>query len=204
MPRRDGDRETLVTSDDMTHTAYIGLGSNVGDRRRAIESAAAALREEPGILDVQLSSLHETEPVGGPAGQGRFLNAAARVRTTLEPAGLLARMLAIETALGRQRGPKWGPRTIDLDLLLYDDRIIDEPGLTVPHPRMHERWFVLAPLSEIAREAVHPRLGKTVGALLDGADLDPRFMTMIERAREDMRAGRVYTEEEVRKRFGLT
>jgi 2-amino-4-hydroxy-6-hydroxymethyldihydropteridine diphosphokinase len=127
----------------------------------------AALCDEDGVLDVQMSLLHETEPVGGPDGQGLFLNAAARVETTLEPAELMARLLTIETGLGRERGPKWGPRVIDLDLLLYDDRIIDEPGLTVPHPRMHERRFVLAPLSEIARTVIHPRLNRTVGALLD-------------------------------------
>ncbi|MGB4257267.1 MAG: 2-amino-4-hydroxy-6-hydroxymethyldihydropteridine diphosphokinase, partial [Phycisphaerae bacterium] len=97
------------------HTAYIGLGSNLGDRRALIEGAAERLRAAPMVLDVQLSSLYETEAVGGPPGQGMYLNAAGRLETMLQPHGLLSLMMAIEHELGRERREHWGPRTIDLD-----------------------------------------------------------------------------------------
>jgi len=116
---------------------------------------------------VRVSSAIETAPVGGPPGQGPYLNAAAEVATHLPPRALLARLLETERSLGRERREKNGPRTIDLDLLLYDDVVLDEPGLTLPHPRMHERRFVLSPLSEIAPDVVHPRLRKTIRRLLD-------------------------------------
>lgn len=150
----------------MPHIACIGLGANLGDRQSAIRAAVELLRASPGISSVSLSSLYETEPVGGPAGQGRFLNAAARLETTLDARSLLATLLDIETRLGRQRSAKWGPRTIDLDLLLFDDQIIADPDLTIPHPLMHERRFVLEPLAEVAAEAVHPVLKRSVRQLL--------------------------------------
>ncbi|MHC4415438.1 MAG: 2-amino-4-hydroxy-6-hydroxymethyldihydropteridine diphosphokinase [Planctomycetota bacterium] len=147
-------------------TAYIALGSNIGDRRRAIESALAALAALDGVEVVAVSSLMETMPEG-PPGQGRYLNAAAILRSDLEPRALLEAMLSIEADHGRDRRAeqRWGPRRLDLDLLMYDDRIIDEPGLTVPHPRMHARTFVLEPLVEIAAAAVHPGLGVTIECL---------------------------------------
>ncbi len=146
--------------------AYIGLGSNLGDRRRNLESALGALRKTTGIEVVAVSVLIETEPEGPPR-QDRYLNGAAMIRTKLSPRGLLQAMLEIESAHGRDRmvERRWGPRRVDLDLLMYADRIIDEPDLVVPHPRMHRRTFVLAPLAEIAPDAVHPVLGVTIRAL---------------------------------------
>lgn len=150
----------------MVHTAYIGLGSNLGDRRSSIEAAVERLRATEGIEEVLLSSLYETEPVGGPSGQGPYLNAAGRVRTMLRPHELLAVLLRIERELGRKRRERWGPRTIDLDLLLYEDQILDTPSLTLPHPRMHEREFVLGPLAEIAPDAMHPTMRLTIAEML--------------------------------------
>jgi 2-amino-4-hydroxy-6-hydroxymethyldihydropteridine diphosphokinase len=132
--------------------AYVGLGSNLGDREATIRAALDALAEEDGIEVVAVSSLRDTEPVGvGP--QPRFLNGAAELETTLSARELLDRLLETERRLGRTRVPgEHGPRTIDLDLLLYGDETIDEPGLTIPHPRLHERPFVLEPLAELAAE----------------------------------------------------
>jgi 2-amino-4-hydroxy-6-hydroxymethyldihydropteridine diphosphokinase len=129
--------------------AFIGLGANLGEREATIRSALAALNEEDGIEVVAVSTLRETEPVGvGP--QPLFLNGAAELATTLSARELLDRLLATEQRFGRVRVPgEHGPRTLDLDLLLYGDERIDEPGLTVPHPRLHERAFVLEPLAEI-------------------------------------------------------
>jgi 2-amino-4-hydroxy-6-hydroxymethyldihydropteridine diphosphokinase len=148
------------------HTAYIGFGSNLGDRQALISSAVERLRAAPLIWEVHLSSLHESDPVGGPPGQGRYLNAAARVETGLQAHGLLSLLLAIERDMGRERHEHWGPRTIDLDLLLFDSETIQTQDLTVPHPRMHERWFVLAPLAEVGPDAVHPPTGLPVWELL--------------------------------------
>src|SRR5262245_39233422 len=116
----------------MTVRAYIALGSNLGDRRAYLEHALGALRERTGILVTQVSSFYETDPVGGPPGQGRYLNAVAELRTDLEPGELLRVLLEVEQRLGRTRAERDGPRTIDLDLLLYGDFVCDEPGLIVP------------------------------------------------------------------------
>jgi 3-oxoacyl-[acyl-carrier protein] reductase len=148
-------------------TAHLALGSNLGDRRDFLDRALASLRLVPGIEVTKVSSFHETAPVGGPAGQGNFLNAAAEVHTTLSPHEVLHALAEIENALGRTRSERWGPRTIDLDLLLYDDLILDDPTLTIPHPRLHERGFVLDPLAEIAPQTVHPLLGETIATLRD-------------------------------------
>ncbi len=151
----------------MTHVAYIGLGANLGERKANILAAADLLRRVPGVGDVTLSSLYETEPVGGPAGQGPYLNAAARVETDLSPGALLAVLQDIEARLGRQRAEKWGPRTIDLDLLLFDQEVTATPELTIPHPLMHERRFVLEPLAEIAPDVIYPLRNMTIRQLLE-------------------------------------
>ncbi len=129
--------------------AFVGLGANLGDREATIRAALAALAEEDGIDVVAVSTLRETDPVGvGP--QPRYLNGVAELKTSLLPRELLDRMLATEQRFGRVRVPgEHGPRTLDLDLLLYGDERIDEPGLTVPHPRLLERTFVLEPLAEL-------------------------------------------------------
>ena len=147
--------------------AYVGLGSNLGDRRAMLDGAVAELGNTPGVRVLRVSSFHETDPVGPP--QPRYLNAVAEVETSLAPRALLDRLLAVETRFGRVRGERWGPRTIDLDLLLHGGRVIDEPRLAVPHPRMTERAFVLAPLCELVPEGRHPVLGRTFSQLL--ADL---------------------------------
>ena len=148
-------------------TAYIGLGSNLGDRRASLERALALLGQTAGVTVLGVSAFIETDPVGGPP-QGRFLNAAAAVETALDPHALLRALLGIEDQLGRVRREENGPRIIDLDLLLYEDRIIETADLVLPHPRMHERRFVLAPLAEIAPHAVHPGLRRTVRQLFEG------------------------------------
>jgi 2-amino-4-hydroxy-6-hydroxymethyldihydropteridine diphosphokinase len=154
----------------MPSTAIIGLGSNLGDRRAALDGALAALAETPGVRVRLVSSFHETEPVGGPPGQGTYLNAAAMLQTTLDPLSLLHILQAIEARFGRVRTVHWGERTLDLDLLLFDDRIIRSPELTVPHPRLAQRRFVLEPLAEVAPEAVEPASGRTVSELLRQLD----------------------------------
>jgi 2-amino-4-hydroxy-6-hydroxymethyldihydropteridine diphosphokinase len=148
--------------------AYIALGSNLGDRALHLARALERLRAAPGVEVVAVSRIVETDPVG-PPGQGRYLNAAAALRTRLRPAALLDVLAAIEAAGGRDRGREThqGPRTIDLDLLLYGGEVIAGERLTVPHPRMHERLFVLEPLAEIAPKAVHPALGRTIESLRD-------------------------------------
>ena len=130
--------------------AYVGLGSNLGDRAETLRVALERLAATQGVEVVAVSSLRETDPVGPVTDQPRFLNGVAAVETTLGARRLLEVLLAIEAELGRARtGPPGGPRTLDLDLLLYGEERIDEPGLQVPHPRLHERPFVLEPLEEL-------------------------------------------------------
>ncbi len=147
--------------------AYVGLGGNLGDRRSYLERALDLLDRDPEIRVADVSSFRDTEPVGY-VDQPRFLNAVAAVETELGPRELLERMLAVERVLGRERvGPRYGPRTIDLDLLLYGDEEIAEPGLVIPHPRLAERAFVLEPLAELAPDLVLPD-GRRIAELVRG------------------------------------
>lgn len=148
------------------HKAYVGLGANLGDREGTIRRAVALLAATPGVEVLRVSALRETEPVGY-ADQPRFLNGAAALATELGPRDLLERLLAVELELGRVRGegPRFGPRAIDLDLLLYGEEVVDEPGLTVPHPRLAERRFVLEPLHELDPALALPD-GRRVSELL--------------------------------------
>ena len=139
--------------------AFVGLGANLGDRETTLRSALERLSAEPGVELVAVSPFRDTAPIGI-ADQPRFLNAAAAVETTLSARDLLDRLLAIERRLGRNReGPRFGPRSIDLDLLLYGDERIQEEGLEVPHPRLHERLFALEPLADLDPDLVVPGRG---------------------------------------------
>jgi 2-amino-4-hydroxy-6-hydroxymethyldihydropteridine diphosphokinase len=135
-----------------------------------LEGAIAALAATPGVRVRRVSSFRETEPVGGPPGQGAYLNAAAVLETTVEPFELLRVLQAIEGRFGRVRTVRWGERTLDLDLLLYDDCVIETTELSVPHPRLAERRFVLEPTAEIAPDAIEPRTGRTIAELLQELD----------------------------------
>jgi 2-amino-4-hydroxy-6-hydroxymethyldihydropteridine diphosphokinase len=149
-------------------TAYIALGSNVGNRGMILRQAMDLLRRREGVVLKRVSALLETEPVGGPPDQPNYLNGAVEVETTLSPDELLVAMMEIETTLGRDRRTeqRWGPRTCDLDLLLMDDVVLETDRLTLPHPRMHLRKFVLEPLAMIAPQARHPLLFQTVEEML--------------------------------------
>lgn len=151
--------------------AYVALGSNLGDRSANLELAIASLRETPGVCVDVASSVYETEPVGPPP-QGCYLNAVLRLATSLTPEELLGTLLEIERRAGRERNPeeRWRPRPLDLDLLLYADRCIESEDLVVPHPRLHERAFVLVPLHELAPDLVHPRLGLKIAELASAVD----------------------------------
>ena len=144
--------------------AYVGLGANLGGREVTLEHALALLDAVPGVEVRAVSTLRETDPVGV-VHQPRFLNGAVAVDTTLSARELLDGLLAIERALGRERGERWGPRIVDLDLLLYGDEVVDEPGLRVPHPRLHERRFALGPLAELDTGLEIPGRGRVSEAL---------------------------------------
>jgi len=142
--------------------AFLGLGANLGDRLSNLRAAVRLLSEMAELEIVASSRVFETEPLGPP--QPRFLNAVVGARTALPPRGLLQAAQAVEKALGRVRGERWGPRVIDVDVLTLGGEVVDEPDLIVPHPRMHERGFVLVPLLELDPDPLLPG-GRTIGSL---------------------------------------
>lgn len=144
----------------MDTIAYIALGANLGEREQTLARALDYLRKVEGITVERVSSFIETAAADAPAGSGPFINAVARLRTRLDARGLLNALLAVEQKLGRVRSERNAPRTIDLDLLLFGNEVIDEPDLQVPHPRMHERFFVLWPLLQIDTKVRDPRSGE--------------------------------------------
>jgi 2-amino-4-hydroxy-6-hydroxymethyldihydropteridine diphosphokinase len=153
-------------------TAYIGIGSNLGNRQENCLHAIELLQKE-GVIVTKRSALYETEP-WGIKNQPQFINMAIQIETPLDPKGLLRILKNIEENLGRGKSSKWGPRTIDLDILLFDDIILYEDNLTIPHPLMHERDFVLRPLCEIAPDIHHPLLKSSICKLMQQVDRKSR------------------------------
>jgi 2-amino-4-hydroxy-6-hydroxymethyldihydropteridine diphosphokinase len=146
--------------------AYLGVGSNLGNRLAFMRGGRDFLCAKAGIELEGASAVYETEPQGGPADSPLFLNAVLAVRTSLSPRELLEACRAVEDEFGRVRSGTCMPRTLDIDILLYDDRIVDEEDLQIPHPRLHERLFVMIPLYEIAPDCLHPQLHETIGDLI--------------------------------------
>jgi len=147
------------------NTAYLGLGSNLGNRMAFLRSGRDTLVAQPGIVLIRAAGVYETEAVGGPPENPLFLNTVLQIETSLEPQQLLATCMAVENEFGRSRPVRWSPRTLDIDILFYADQVICEENLTTPHPRLQERAFVLAPLREIAPDLRHPLLEQTITAL---------------------------------------
>jgi 2-amino-4-hydroxy-6-hydroxymethyldihydropteridine diphosphokinase len=154
--------------------AYIALGSNMGNKGQTLRDALDMMRRTDGITLKRVSSFMDTQPVGGPADQPAYLNGVAEIDTSLTPQELLAALQSIEASLGRDRSHelRWGPRTCDLDIIYYDDEVLDTPELTIPHPRMHERVFVLAPLESIAPQIRHPLNFMTPGEMLQKLEME--------------------------------
>ena len=155
----------------MRHIAYIGVGSNIGDKAHRCEQGIAEILRVGRTKLLAKSSLYKTQPLGH-LSQDWFVNGVIKIETDLEAPVLFRSMKEIETQLGRHKTFRWGPRTLDLDLLLFDDQIIDTEGLCVPHPRIQERQFILIPLAEIDRHLIHPVLRKSVQELLENLKQD--------------------------------
>jgi 2-amino-4-hydroxy-6-hydroxymethyldihydropteridine diphosphokinase len=162
-----------VTACPTAIAACISFGSNLGDRHATLAGAYAAFCAKPNIEPLATSRLYETAPVGGPGGQGRFLNTALKIATCLAPHDLLAHCMAVEQQFRRERKIRWDARTLDLDVLLYGGLVIDTPDLEVPHPRMHQRRFVLVPLADVAADMTHPILGESIANLLARLPVEP-------------------------------
>lgn len=152
----------------ITVTSYLGIGSNLGDRIANIETSIEYLRFIPRISVKKISPLYETPASGGPKNQPRFLNAAVKIQTTLTPLDLLVKLKNIESKLKRKNAVHWGPRTIDLDILFYDDLVFSSSNLSIPHPLLHKRVFVLRPLVDIAPGLMHPQYKRSIKDLLKG------------------------------------
>jgi 2-amino-4-hydroxy-6-hydroxymethyldihydropteridine diphosphokinase len=159
-------------------SCLIGFGANLGARENALQSARRLLDQVDGLQVAKVSGLRDTPAVGGPVDQPVFLNAALLLETTLAPRQLLQALFGVEQALGRQRGQRWAARTIDLDLLLYDQQVLDEPGLVVPHPRFAFRRFALEPAAEIAGTMKHPLIGWTLQRLLQHLNSTPAYVAV--------------------------
>lgn len=157
----------------------IAVGSNLGDRLANVRSAIAGLEATDGVEIVAVSKLYETAPVGGPDNQGPFYNGTLLVDSTLGAADLLALLHRLEADRERRRVVHWGPRTLDLDLLVHGDLVSDDPALLIPHPRQHLRRFVLVPVCDVAPEFVHPGLGRTMAELLADLPIEPGDLTAI-------------------------
>ena len=162
----------------MQYKAFIGIGSNLGIPAENCEQAIRLLHTPPGIEVIARSSLYESEPVGK-IEQNWFVNTAVAIRTSLSPESLLNTIFKIEKDLGRERREKWGPRIIDLDILAYEDRVIHTTALTLPHPEMTKRRFVLLPLSEFAGDYMHPVENKTIHTLLQELPESPQVKKVL-------------------------
>ena len=159
----------------MMYRVFLGLGSNLGARQDFLNSAAVEIARLPGGRLIWCSSVYETEPYGNTA-QGKFLNAAAEIETPLDPPALMGEVKRIEKALGRTVSGRWGPREIDIDILLYDGLVHSGDGLEVPHPGLEQRKFVLVPLREIAPDLIHPVNGMTVSEMAAACRDDSRVV----------------------------
>ena len=164
----------LLSTPNSMHAAYIGFGSNIGDRLAHIQNALDTLSKTEGITLQRISSIYTTDPVGYKA-QAQFLNGVAAIQTSLSPLPLLHTLKDIETAIGRKHRIRWGPREIDLDILIYGDLCIQTEKLVIPHPEMHLRGFVLVPLAEIAPDLVHPVFQESIQTLLNRLE-DGKFV----------------------------
>ena len=160
----------------ITVTSYLGIGSNLGDRRANIEKSIELLKSISRISIKKISLSYETPASGGPKNQPKFLNAAAKIQTTLTPLDLLVELKNIESSLKRKHSVHWGPRTIDLDILFYDDLVFLNSSLSIPHPLLHKRVFVLRPLADIAPDLVHPQYKRRVKDLLEGFKNNEAFV----------------------------
>ena len=154
-------------------TGFLGLGTNIGDRKKNLARALTSLNNRPDLTILRTSRIYETEP-WGLVDQPKFLNRVAEIATSISPRELLERVKKLETDMGREAGPRFGPRLIDIDILLLEDQVVDEPDLQIPHARLHERAFVLVPLAEIAPESIHPVICTTIEIEYSEVNFEPQ------------------------------